>query len=857
MNNFEILGLYPHNIEASTKVKEQFDDGAKTASIIHATGTGKTYNALYLALEYKNEKIVWLVPSNAIKEHIEQIINDNPYITRDKDFPNLEIRTYQSLINLNKKEIEEISCSFLIIDEFHHLGAPIWGERVNTFIKTHKDLKLFGMTAYNIRDRGTPYERDLTNPETEEIFSDSVESIYDLYDAMIDGVLPKPITKSVITEDSEIILEIKEKIEILKRKGDKSYLEYEKMIADIIKIIHKQNGVKELIKQSVKPTGKYIYFCPVLTEEGKNDMETIMSTIKEYLQEKYPEQNIVFYKSTSADGEYGKYHRDCFYNDIDLKGNDVSNSIRIIFVKNQYNEGVHAPNVDGVFLGRKTSSDIVAFEQIGRALSVRGNTHEKNEEYRHYSIEQLREIATSRGIFIKETETKEGIIEKLISPIIIDLADNMRFLEELEINLGYRIREYLAKTAENKRIIRITDSTIDIDVINKDLLKILKQIKTNLNTKTWDDWYKMLEVYYQEYGDTEVPLSYKTKDGFKLGSWVNNIRTKKDKLTQEKRTKLELLNFRFERRKKRTMKWDDWYKLLETYYQVHGNTDVPYRFKTTNGWEYDEEGDKLGEWCRRQRDKQSELSEERRKKLESINFRFEKNKRQTLKWDDWYKLLEAYYQEYGDTEVPPSYQTKDGYKLGGWVNNTRTNQNKLTEEQRKKLEKLNFRFDTKKHLEKREDWYKLLEAYYQKHGNTEVPPSFKTINGYEYDENGQNLGNWCDHIRRRGNLTQEENDKLDLIGFRFTTKKQTKEKKLNLCLKHAIDYSKFKFLENISYQELYSKIMFLIDRKEPLKIEDKLHEIFYMSNENMKQKYKISKEELITKYYINDKERGI
>ena len=155
MNSFEILGLYPHNIEASKKVKQQFDDGAKTVSIIHATGTGKTYNALYLALEYKNKKIVWLVPTNAIKEHIEKIINENPNISIEKDFPNLEIRTYSSLVNMTRKEIKAIQCDLLIVDELHHLGAPIWGERVQTFTRTHKDLMLFGMTAYNVRDRGT------------------------------------------------------------------------------------------------------------------------------------------------------------------------------------------------------------------------------------------------------------------------------------------------------------------------------------------------------------------------------------------------------------------------------------------------------------------------------------------------------------------------------------------------------------------------------------------------------------------------------------------------------------------------------------------------------------------------------
>lgn len=872
MNSFEILGLYPHNIEASKKVKQQFDDEAKTVSIIHATGTGKTYNALYLALEYKNKKIVWLVPTNAIKEHIEKIINENPNLSIEKDFPNLEIRTYSSLVNMTRKEIEAIQCDLLIVDELHHLGAPIWGERVQTFTRTHEDLMLFGMTAYNVRDRGTVYERDMTNPHTEEIFSDSVESVYDLYDAIIDGVLPKPITKSVITQDSEIILEIKEKIKILKRKGDKSYLEYEKMISDIVKIIHKQNGVKELIQANVKPDGKYIYFCPVLSEEGKNDMNAIMETMRNYLQERFPDKKIVFYKSTSADGEYGKYNRDCFYNDIDLNGNDASNSIRIIFVKNQYNEGVHAPNVDGVFLGRRTKSDIVAFEQIGRALSVRGNTHKKIEEYSRYTIEQLKALAIARGIAIKENDSKEKIIEKLISPIIIDLADNITFLEELETNLGDRIREYKEKSKNNQRIIKITDSTFDIEVINKDLLKILEQIRTNLNSKTWEDWYELLEIYYKHHGNTEVPLFFKTtngyeydEEGFKLGSWCNNTRYKQDKLTKDKRKKLEAVHFRFERKKKETMDWDNWYKLAKIYYEYHGNSEIPTRFKTINGYDYNENGHKLGDWCRKQREKRTKLSIEKRKKLEAISFRLERRKKQTMNWEDWYELLKIYYKNHGNAEVPLSFKTTNGYEyndegfqLGGWVNNTRTNQNKLTEEQRRKLEAVQFRFETNIKKIKWEEWYKLLKVYYEHHGNTEVQTLFKTSNGYDYDENGCKLGRWCDSTRKRkNNLTTERLNKLELIGFRFIKKKDQEENKKNLCSKYGIDYSKYPFLENISYQELYSKIMFLIDNKYPLEVNNKLNEIFYMSNENMKQKYNISKEELITKYYINDKERGI
>ena len=123
----------------------------------------------------------------------------------------------------------------------------------------------------------------------------------------------------------KIIEEIKDRIEMLKRKGDESYLSYEKVLDNIIKLIHQQNGVKELICQSVKPGGKYIYFCPVYAEEGKNDIETIMDSMRESLQERYPDQKIVLYRSESKDSDHGKYHRDCFYGDKDLDGKDKNN----------------------------------------------------------------------------------------------------------------------------------------------------------------------------------------------------------------------------------------------------------------------------------------------------------------------------------------------------------------------------------------------------------------------------------------------------------------------------------------------------------------------------------------------------
>ena len=103
-NEFSKIGLYPHNVESYKKVKSAFDNGEQIVGIVQATGTGKTFQALQLALDNKDSKITYIVPSNAIIEHIENIINSNPNLDRNRDFHNLEFRTYHSLINMSRDE---------------------------------------------------------------------------------------------------------------------------------------------------------------------------------------------------------------------------------------------------------------------------------------------------------------------------------------------------------------------------------------------------------------------------------------------------------------------------------------------------------------------------------------------------------------------------------------------------------------------------------------------------------------------------------------------------------------------------------------------------------------------------------
>ena len=637
MNNNKV-NLYEHNEETSNKVFDAFNKDEKRVAIVQATGTGKSYVALNLLLKYKDKKALYIVPSNAIIEHLKEIISKNN-LSIEKDFPNLEFRTYQSLINLSKEELSKLKVDLLVTDELHHLGAPVWGKRINDIVETHPDMLLFGMTAYTVRDRATSYERDMTNPETDELFSGKVVSYYDLCDAMIDGVLPKPIYKSAYINLESFAEELEKYLDDPKL-SKKDYLECKKLIEDAKRQITKAPGIKEMVRKNIKPNGKYIYFCPPLSEENKNDIDTIMTGVREW----FSDYDVEFYKTTSKNQEQGKQNRDAFYNDLDLDGNSTKHKLRIMFAINQYNEGVHAPGVDGVILGRSTSSDIVFFEQIGRALSVKENTKERYEEYQNLSRNELLEIAQKQNIEVTSNMTKDEIIERLLSPVIIDLTNNIEYIEELENNLKDRVKEIQKSLGHNKREIKIRDLNFDIMVENKSLFEVLRYVRDRLRPNTWELNYSLAKAYFEKYGDLEIPQGFKTlngvdktENGYLLGKWLDTQRQtyKIGKLSKERKKLLDQIGMRFDTKNNDEI-WTQMYTLAKNHFEKYGNLEIPQSFKTMNGIIKDENGYNLGKWLDTQRQayKKGKLSKEKIELLERIGMVWEirkrKNKKQEL-----------------------------------------------------------------------------------------------------------------------------------------------------------------------------------------------------------------------------------
>ena len=108
--------------------------------------------------------------------------------------------------------------------------------------------------------------------------------------------------------------------------------------------------------------------------------------------------------------------------------------------------------------------------------------------------------------------------------------------------------------------------------------------------------------------------------------------------------------------------WDRNIHLLEKYYILHGNSDVPKSYVM--------DGFKLGVWVFALRRAYvgigtMVLNEERIEQLKKYNFKWDIRE---ANWEEYYSLLEDYYKKHGNIRISPKYVVK-GKKLGSWLSN--------------------------------------------------------------------------------------------------------------------------------------------------------------------------------------------
>lgn len=117
-------------------------------------------------------------------------------------------------------------------------------------------------------------------------------------------------------------------------------------------------------------------------------------------------------------------------------------------------------------------------------------------------------------------------------------------------------------------------------------LKLLLSI--DMLNEGWMNGYRQAKAYFEEHGDLNVPVRYKTETGFALSNWLSSQREAKEgesrskKLTEEQIRQLESIGMVWKR--SRDERWNDFYSAACEYYNKNGNLEVPPQYKTPDGF---------------------------------------------------------------------------------------------------------------------------------------------------------------------------------------------------------------------------------------------------------------------------------
>ena len=96
----------------------------------------------------------------------------------------------------------------------------------------------------------------------------------------------------------------------------------------------------------------------------------------------------------------------------------------------------------------------------------------------------------------------------------------------------------------------------------------------------WEQGFAALSSFVHDYGEASVPASFKTPDGFNLGTWVAAQRREKDSMPEARKSRLEALEGWMWSADE--FRWESGFAALECYVVEHGDARVPVGFTAPN-----------------------------------------------------------------------------------------------------------------------------------------------------------------------------------------------------------------------------------------------------------------------------------
>ena len=504
--------------------------------------------------------------------------------------------------------------------------------------------------------------------------------------------------------------------------------------------LEKADGLDQVFHKHMKNrTGKYIAFCA-----NYEHMTEMIEKAPKWFGRVDPNPHI--YTAYSDDPETNQAF-------ADFKA-DVSGHLKLLYCIDMLNEGVHVEDIDGVILLRPTVSPIIYKQQIGRALSASkkkdavifdivlnienlysiGTIEEemqiaasyyhflnKEDEIVHEHFKVTGELQNCVALFgkLEETLTANWDLMYQHARKYYQMHGNLQVPVRYQTEEGYGLGRWLL----TQRKVRAGEKygVLGVDRIQK--LDQIGMIWGSYRDLSWERYFAEARNYYEEHGDLNTNVNDITESGLRLGAWICQLRTyrksgiQKTYLTEDRIRKLNGIGMIWD---VPDYLWEENFMECLEYYRTHGNLDIPNAYCSPGGL-------KIGGWIRRQRllrkgkTNGAGLTQEQIARLDGIGMVWKTKPEQ--KWEKGYSEAKAYYEVYRNLNVPVSYVSPSGYKLGGWIADRREKgKEKHSKEQQRQLDEIGMVWVKPDPWEVR---YRLAKEYYEVHGSLNIPSKYR------------------------------------------------------------------------------------------------------------------------------------
>ncbi len=667
--------LFSHN-EAAYRAIEKGFARHRIGAVVQATGTGKSFLIARYIVEHSDERILVIAPNITILDEIRRAVEGSarlspaflPEETAAPACPSRGVgrgeifyRTFQSLVRARERGTP-LQVDHILIDEFHHFGAEVWGEAVREVIEANPEARVLGTSATPVRPEGMIDTVDV-------YFEGNLFHELTLPEAWYYGILPVPVlVQSVYGLNGQLdkLQRTLDRLECsearrrrIQRKLDAARVDFSASL-----------GATELIRRFLPPgVRKLLVFC-----RDKEDLKQMQPQVMGWLE-------TAGFPADSFEVHNDRSERE---NLQTLKAfRRETGRLHVLFSINMLIEGLHVEGVDAALFLRRTESYVVTLQQLGRCLKAGAKQRpvilDLVNNLSGKSVYDVLATDMERMKAIRSPKSFQGIsdfeVTGFFSDIRLRVEEILSELEPWEI-MYERLADYHARENDwpsagegklglwchTQRIARKRGSLAVERVARLDAIGF----EWEYHDSQWTKQYERLKTFYAETG------RWPKRGEGSLSTWCNTQRQarKNGRLTKERIRRLDAIGFVWEYDPDK--EWKGQYEALQAFRRQKGR------------WPKTTEGGSLGAWCVTQRKlrREGKLAAEREALLEAIGFTWSADG----VWTEHFRRLEAFYRQEG------RWPTSREGTLGNWcfVQKRLFRKGELAAERAEKLRALGF-----------------------------------------------------------------------------------------------------------------------------------------------------------------------